>query len=177
MADITELLPVAVRHHQAGQLAEAERIYQRILHQDPNNADALHLLGVMAHQVGRHEVAVESIGRAIAIQPREAAYHNNLGEAHRTLGRLDEAVTDRIFNPQRALSYLSRCKPEQVPIAPKPACSHRKGLFGTCRMPRGFARDGGLLPWDLRRRKIVVDDGWCEGRIVQHRVQLLGIVQ
>ncbi len=73
-------------------------------------------------------------------------------------------------------TYLSRCKPESVPIAPKPA-SHRKCLFGTCRMPRGFARDGGLLPWDLRRRKIVVDDGWCEGRIVQHRVQLLGIVQ
>jgi Flp pilus assembly protein TadD len=108
MADITELLPVAVRHHQAGQLAEAERIYQRILHQDPNNADALHLLGVMAHQVGRHEVAVESIGRAIAIQPREAAYHNNLGEAHRTLGRLDEAVTDRLFNPQRALRIALR---------------------------------------------------------------------
>jgi Flp pilus assembly protein TadD len=38
--------------HQAGRLNEAEGLYRQILAVDPNHADGLHLLGVMAHQRG-----------------------------------------------------------------------------------------------------------------------------
>ena len=58
----------------------------------PNQADALHLLGVIAHQRGEHEVAVETIRRAVKLNRTAAAFHSNLGEAYRALGRISEAV-------------------------------------------------------------------------------------
>ena len=82
----------AIRFHQRGQLPEAERIYRQILDHDPHHADSLHLLGVLAHQVGRNDVAVELISRAIAFDQRPAAYHSNLGTALQALGRMDEAA-------------------------------------------------------------------------------------
>ena len=51
-----------------------------------------HLLGVIAHQVGKHEVAVEYIRRAIGLNGNAAAFHNNLGNALKEQGKLDEAV-------------------------------------------------------------------------------------
>src|SRR5688500_13700803 len=56
--DLTSLLQTAVSHHQAGQAAEAERLYRQVLAVDPEQADALHLLGVLAYQVGRADLAV-----------------------------------------------------------------------------------------------------------------------
>ena len=57
----------AVRHHQAGQLDEADRLYRKVLNTDPRNLHALHLRGALAHAAGRNEDAVKLIGRAIAI--------------------------------------------------------------------------------------------------------------
>ena len=51
--------------HQQGKLADAERIYREVLGQHPNHFDALHLLGVIAHQTRHTERAVELIGKAI----------------------------------------------------------------------------------------------------------------
>ena len=48
-----QALDVAVKHHAAGRLPEAESIYQQILQTDPNQPIALHLLGVIANQVGK----------------------------------------------------------------------------------------------------------------------------
>ena len=78
--------------HQRGNLAEAEQVYRQILLVDPAHADALHLLGTLAHQVGRSDIAVDLIGKAIAAERRQAAYHSNLGTALQALGRLDEAA-------------------------------------------------------------------------------------
>ncbi len=86
------MLARALEHHRAGRLAEAATLYQEILADDPHHADALHLLGVIANQVGQHALAAETIGRAIAVQPNAAVFHVNLGEAHRQLGRFDEAI-------------------------------------------------------------------------------------
>ena len=91
MATVLEALREALAHHQRGELRSAETIYRRILERQPDHADALHLLGVLEHQTGRHEQAIERIGRAIELNRSVAAYHNNLGEAYRALGRLDEA--------------------------------------------------------------------------------------
>ena len=92
MARIPEALSIAVQHHQAGRLQAAEQTYRQILAVEPNQPDALHLLGVIAHQVDKHEVAVEYIERAIALQGSAAPFHNNLGEAYRALRRISEAV-------------------------------------------------------------------------------------
>jgi tetratricopeptide (TPR) repeat protein len=92
MATISEALAIAVRHHQAGRLQAAGQIYRQILALEPNHADAWHLLGVIAHQGGKHGIAVEYIGRAIVLNGTESAFHNNLGSAYCALRRIPEAV-------------------------------------------------------------------------------------
>ena len=91
MASIPEALAVAVEHHQAGRLQDAEHIYRQILRADPNHADALQLLGAIATQVGNHEVAVDFITRAIEVNPDAPNFHSNLAVAYRALEKLDEA--------------------------------------------------------------------------------------
>ena len=93
MATIPEALAIAVQHHQAGRLQVAEQIYRQILSVDPNHADALHLVGVIASQVGQYEIAVEYIGRAIRLQGNADAFHRNLAGTYYALRRYPEAVT------------------------------------------------------------------------------------
>jgi protein O-GlcNAc transferase len=85
-------LDQALHFHGAGDLTRASALYQQILDSDPTNADALHLLGVVAHQRGEHEDAVTKIRQAIRINPGVAEYHNNLGEALRALGQVTAAT-------------------------------------------------------------------------------------
>ena len=87
MATISEALAIAIQHHQAGRLQAAEQIYRQILAAEPNHADALHLLGVIASQMGKHEAAVEYIGRAIRVEAGMRLLPYNLGEAYRALRR------------------------------------------------------------------------------------------
>ncbi|HLN28274.1 MAG TPA: tetratricopeptide repeat protein [Gemmataceae bacterium] len=86
-------LKIAIEYHQRGSLERAAQIYRSILALQPENADALHLLGVVAHQLGQHTQAVDLIGRAIALNPNVSAYYANLGEACRALGQFDRAVS------------------------------------------------------------------------------------
>jgi protein O-GlcNAc transferase len=82
----------ALAHQQAGRLPEAEAIYRQILQSKPDHPDALHLLGMVAHQAGNGAIAVELISRAIRIKPSEAMYRNNLGMALESLGEMDAAA-------------------------------------------------------------------------------------
>jgi predicted O-linked N-acetylglucosamine transferase (SPINDLY family) len=90
---VPDRLNIAVQHHQSGRLDVAEALYREILSIQPSNPDALHLLGVLTHQRGHHDEAVELIERAIAANPSgAAAYRGNLAAALRALGRFGEAV-------------------------------------------------------------------------------------
>ena len=66
---IPQLIKIGIAHHQAGRLNQAESIYQSILKEQPGHPDALHLLGVIAHQVGKSEIAVDLIEKAIRKDP------------------------------------------------------------------------------------------------------------
>jgi tetratricopeptide (TPR) repeat protein len=92
MATISEALALAIQHHQAGRLQAAEPIYRQILEVEPDNAEALHLLGVINAQTGNHQLAVEYIYRALAVKPDWAEAQANLGTSLRKQGKLDEAV-------------------------------------------------------------------------------------
>jgi len=91
---IQQALDLAVEHHSAGRLREAEGIYQQILKADPKQPVALHLLGVIAHQMGTNDIAVDLITKALAIKPDYAEAYNNLGYAFNAQGKLDEAVSN-----------------------------------------------------------------------------------
>ncbi len=87
-----QTLNLAMQHHNAGRLPEAESIYQKILQADPNQPVALHLLGVIAQQVGKNDIAVDLITKALAIKPDYADAHYNLGFSLHKLWKHDEAV-------------------------------------------------------------------------------------
>ncbi|NQV82975.1 MAG: tetratricopeptide repeat protein [Rhodospirillales bacterium] len=89
---LQQTLELAIQHHNAGDLAKAEGFYQQVLLSDPRQPDALHLLGVIAHQMGNNEVAVDLITQALAGRPDYAEAHYNLGTALQKLGRLDGAI-------------------------------------------------------------------------------------
>ena len=88
---VTRLVESASQCHKLANVPEAERLYLQALDIDPENFDALHLLGLLAHQVGRNDLAVELINKALSIDVSPAAF-NNLGQAYRALGQLPEAT-------------------------------------------------------------------------------------
>jgi tetratricopeptide (TPR) repeat protein len=91
-SSMSGILEAGLRHQRAGQLAQAKAVYIQVLKVNPSQADALHLLGLLAHQVGQHRIAAETISRAIEIEPDIALYRCSLGNALKASGRLDEAL-------------------------------------------------------------------------------------
>ena len=98
--------------HQQNRLADAERIYREVLQQQPNNFTALHLLGVIALQARRARLAVELIGKAIALKPDYADAYSNRGNALLELKRPEEALASYdkaiALKPDYADAYSNR---------------------------------------------------------------------
>jgi tetratricopeptide (TPR) repeat protein len=92
MLSIQQALDMAWKHYQAGQWQQAEQLYQQILQMDPNQVDALHLLGLIAGQTGRDNLAVDYLTAALCLKPGFAEAHNNLGTVFNLQGKLPEAV-------------------------------------------------------------------------------------
>jgi len=78
-----KVLRTAIELHRSGQLDGAASLYRDVLASEPNNADALHWLGVLHNQLGDHARATELIGQAVALKPSAYLYHGNLAEAYR----------------------------------------------------------------------------------------------
>ncbi|MBB6250028.1 tetratricopeptide repeat protein [Nitrospirillum iridis] len=114
MRTVGEVLAVALEHHRAGRLADACALYSSLLAQEPEQPDALHLLGVATAQRGGAVEAEPLIARAIALHPGVADFHANHAQVLDTLGRTDEALTAYTqalrLNPQHpdALRNMAR---------------------------------------------------------------------
>jgi tetratricopeptide (TPR) repeat protein/SAM-dependent methyltransferase len=89
---VSDLFAKALSHHKRGELREAEAGYTRVLALDPNHLDALHHLGIVALAFGRPDIAVELIGRAIALNGAIPECHYHIGIAFGSLGRFAEAA-------------------------------------------------------------------------------------
>lgn len=89
---LPQALNVALHYYEAGLLEDAEQQYQQILHVDPNQVDALHLLGVIAGQTGRPARAVDYLQTTLRRKPDFAVAHNSLGNVFALQRRLPEAV-------------------------------------------------------------------------------------
>ena len=85
-------LQQAIALHQAGRLAEAERLYGLVLARDPTNFTARHFLGVIRYQQGQFSQAIELIGAALRSNPGSMGALSNLGLALKAAGRLGEAL-------------------------------------------------------------------------------------
>jgi len=107
---IKQALEIGVKAHNQGKLNEAETIYKNILDKAPSNTDALHLLGVIKHQLGNHKEAIEKITKAIQLKS-SAIYYGNLGMAYNALGKDEEAAESfkkaLEINPRYEKAYLA----------------------------------------------------------------------
>jgi predicted O-linked N-acetylglucosamine transferase (SPINDLY family)/glycosyltransferase involved in cell wall biosynthesis len=115
------VLQKAIAHHQAGQLPEAEALYREILQSSPEHPSALHLLGLIAFQVGQNALALELIDKAILANPDYAEAHSNRGsvlhavqqdqaalESYDTAIRLNHEYADAYSNRANTLYALQR---------------------------------------------------------------------
>jgi protein O-GlcNAc transferase len=89
---IQQAFDLALQHHQAERLAEAENLCRRILAHDPAHVDAVRLSGMIAYQLGRNDIAANLFRRAIALCPDFPAAYVNLGNSLTNMGQLDEAI-------------------------------------------------------------------------------------
>ena len=115
------LLERATGLHQAGRLAEAEKLYRELLNIDPDDFDAVHRLGILKLHAGALEEARALLEKAVALAPASASALSNLGTAllesrqfPAALARFDAAVAlepddaDFLFNRANALLLLDR---------------------------------------------------------------------
>jgi len=87
-----DLLQKALNLHQAGQIEEAEKAYLDLVVDDPNNAEALKLLGVLSCQLQKFEEGVNYLEAAIELDASIAEYHQALGHAYLVSGAVEKGI-------------------------------------------------------------------------------------
>jgi Flp pilus assembly protein TadD len=92
MATPAELFAQAQRCLQIGDWRQAEQFLQRLVRADPQQAEALSLLGLICQAQGRLAEAVCCYRQALRLRPDDAALQGNLGVALARQGRLSEAL-------------------------------------------------------------------------------------
>jgi tetratricopeptide (TPR) repeat protein len=83
---------LAVAHHQAGRLDQAEQLYRAVLADQPDHFGALHYLGLASMQQNRLDEAEARLRRAVAAGPNSAEALTHLGIALTQLRRFDDAI-------------------------------------------------------------------------------------
>jgi len=85
-------LSEGLSHHRAGRLPEAKSCYLQVLAQQPNHAEALHLLGLLAQGEGKLDEALSLMRRANELRPNNPSFLSNMGNVLAAKGQFDEAV-------------------------------------------------------------------------------------
>ena len=92
LAKVQARLTQGVALHKQGLLEHAKQIYEEVLKSNPRHFDALHLLGLIAHQSKHYQKAADLISKAIEINPKSAAAYSNLGNTFSELKQFDAAI-------------------------------------------------------------------------------------
>lgn len=181
-AKVRKLFSQGIAHHQGGRLPEAQSMYRQVLQLMPNQADALHMLGVTEFQAKNYAEAVRLIKQAKAIKPDNDLIHFNLGNALRALGYLPEAgeaFSEAVkLRPDHleALKNLGNTYKEQNQMDEAIACYDRlltmsPGHPHTCYnkaialLTQGQLADG----WDLYEYRLQCDS--ADGKHLGHSMQ------
>ena len=95
LAPTGELIERALAHHRVVCLVKRKKSMPRSSAWEPENTDALHFSGLIAHQQGRSEVADRPYAaRAIEREAGRATFFINLGQVFESTGELDKAVLE-----------------------------------------------------------------------------------
>ena len=86
------LMAVAAEHQKEGRLEEAERLYRRVLRDNPHNVDALRLLALIALKADRADEAEVLLQRAIELAPDFNQALVDLGRLRKDQDRYAEAL-------------------------------------------------------------------------------------
>jgi len=97
----TNIIDIAEHHFNSGNLDEAEQNCNLLIKKEPENVEALFLLGNISAQRGNQEGAFRSFYRAVSISPNLAVLRLNLGISLRMMQRHDESIEE--FNKAVAL--------------------------------------------------------------------------
>src|SRR5947208_2994144 len=92
MTTADSLYAQAMKHYQAGERPQAERLCWEALRRQPLHPEAIYLLGVLALDAGQPDRALLHFHHATLLQPGHAPFHHALAEAHRACGRHAEAA-------------------------------------------------------------------------------------
>lgn len=108
---MTDLLQSAVAQHRAGRLEEAAVLYRRLLQEQPEDGDALRLLGLLSHQTGESAAGERLIRQALALDPTNTKALDNLavvlladGQAAVAEAALREAIA---LDPHHATAHFN----------------------------------------------------------------------
>jgi predicted TPR repeat methyltransferase len=93
MQKIQNKFDSALRHHKAGRLQKAKLLYREALKIDPNYCDAIHMLGMLSHQMGDNVSAVRLLNTALTKSKGGAELYTNLGNALQASGQLADAIS------------------------------------------------------------------------------------
>jgi protein O-GlcNAc transferase len=89
---MNDLYNKAIFLHQSKKFLEAEKIYQKILENDPNNSEIFYLLGVLRFQLGDFVKAKFFFSKSIDLNSSNPAAFNNLGMIFKQQGEVAEAI-------------------------------------------------------------------------------------
>jgi len=103
---IAELLSRADALRYNGHYEEAEKLYQQILEQDPNNAAAHHGLGLVYYlHGGDFEKSLTEFKKAVELEPENITYRLDWAKALTTVAPLEE-------DPEKMMELLREAKAE-----------------------------------------------------------------
>jgi predicted O-linked N-acetylglucosamine transferase (SPINDLY family) len=108
--------------HRQGRLNDAKQSYESAVRWNPRHGEALHLLGLLALDAGDPDRAVQLIGKALSIHPRNAVMQVHQGMALHSVARYEAAIA---------------CYDEAIRLSPNDANAHEH---------RGHAQ-GALRQW------------------------------
>ena len=112
--EVRKTLQEAVDSHRKGEFSKALQLYQQVLDRDPNNADAWHLVGVIAVASKKYTEAASQVERALKLRPNAAEYHATMAQIQSELSDWNKADT----HARNALALDASC----------PAALHAMGL-------------------------------------------------
>ena len=112
IGDVDDAFDIALEHHQAGRLTDAEALYEKILLVDPEHPGALYLLGGIAYQNANYEVAFALVDKVVRDEPNDPDALHLLGSIAFKLAKHELAVEviDRALalNPAYPQAHYSR---------------------------------------------------------------------